>query len=609
MLAKEGRLIVYAILFSIGDHNLWQTNSRKATDYQTSECSSDLFSVFSQAMNSYKKNSMYQHHPFWQMTWYFWVLVGIVILYASIFQFLMVHVEGVQHSWITAFYWVLMVMSTLGFGDVAFQSDIGRLFTMMVLTTGVIQVMILLPVVFIRFSPWIERITRLRVPSHIPKDIENHVIITCYEPLITPGLLSHLQSKGIPAYVLQPDKEIAAQQYVDGLPVIVGDSDTFETYERLRISKARLVFANDLDTRNTNTILTIREFESDVQIVALAHKEQSVDVLELSGANHVLPLKTWLGEQLANRVMVFYFRWSKVGVFGALQIAEMAVEGSFLENKRISETGLRERTGLSIAGIWERSQLVFPASDLRLKPDQVLVLVGDDDQLRSLEQVATNSGYAIPPVLVIGGGRVGIAAAKRLKQKNIKVHLLERDPDLEGRLSNVCDRVYIGEADEYDVLLKAGIMEAPAVIITTNEDAENIYLTSYCRHLNKAVRIVTRITHERNIEATHRAGSDLVLRYTSLGVEAVLAVMENRPMMILGEHVRFYHIPTPEMLYLTKLSDSQIGSATGMIVLAVESDNKLRINPPGEYVLPKGSTLHVLGSADQLSRFRSTYQN
>lgn len=558
-------------------------------------------------MSSYKKSTTYPHHPFWQMTWYGWVLLGIVILYAGIFQYLMVHVEGVHHSWVTAFYWVLMVMSTLGFGDVAFQSDVGRVFTMIVLTTGVIQVMILLPVVFIRFSPWIERITRIRVPTRIPDSIENHVIITCYEPLITPGLIEHLRGDDIPVYVLQPDKEIAAQQYVDGLPVVIGDSDIFETYERLRISKARLVFANDLDTRNTNTILTIREFEPDVQIVAVAHKEQSVDVLQLSGANHVLPLKRWLGEQLANRVTVFHLRWSHVGVFGALQIAEMVVGGSFLENKLISETGLRERTGLSIAGIWEQSQLVLPASDLKLNADQVLVLVGNEEQLKSLEQEAEKSGFSSSPVLVIGGGRVGIAAAKRLKEKNIKVHLVEKDPDLAGRLSGVCDQVYIGEADEYNVLANAGIMQAPAVIITTNEDAENIYLTSYCRHLNKGVRIVTRITQERNIEASHRAGSDLVLRYTSLGVEAVLAVLENRSMMILGEHVRFYHIPTPEMLYETKIKDSQIGSETGMIVLAVENHTELHISPSKEYVLPEGSTLHVLGSADQLRSFRRKY--
>ena len=47
----------------------------------------------------------------------------------------------------------------------------------------------------------------------------------------------------------------------------------------------------------------------------------------------------------------------------------------------------------------------------------------------------------------------------------------------------------------------------------------NIYLAVYCRRLKPDLRIVSRITHERNVEAIHRAGADFVLSYTSLGAE------------------------------------------------------------------------------------------
>ena len=56
------------------------------------------------------------------------------------------------------------------------------------------------------------------------------------------------------------------------------------------------------------------------------------------------------------------------------------------------------------------------------------------------------------------------------------------------------------------------------MVLTTNDDATNIFLAVYCRRLNPDTRIVSRITHERNLEAIHRAGADFVLSYTTLAV-------------------------------------------------------------------------------------------
>ena len=64
---------------------------------------------------------------------YLGFLVGMVCLYAVLFHVIKASVEGEQHSWVTGFYWTLVVMSTLGFGDNTFTSDIGRNNSMVVL--------------------------------------------------------------------------------------------------------------------------------------------------------------------------------------------------------------------------------------------------------------------------------------------------------------------------------------------------------------------------------------------------------------------------------------------------------------------------------------------
>ncbi len=57
---------------------------------------------------------------------YFAFLVALVSVYAFLFHVIKLSVENEPHSWVTGFYWTLVVMTTLGFGDITFTSDIGR---------------------------------------------------------------------------------------------------------------------------------------------------------------------------------------------------------------------------------------------------------------------------------------------------------------------------------------------------------------------------------------------------------------------------------------------------------------------------------------------------
>ena len=113
------------------------------------------------------------------------------------------------------------------------------------------------------------------------------------------------------------------------------------------------------------------------------------------------------------------------------------------------------------------------------------------------------------PVLIIGGGRVGRAAAAALKQRGVAVHVVDKNPARKKVLSKHVDRLIIGDAADRGVLSRAGLTKAAAVALTTNDDAVNVHLTVYCRRLKPSLNIVTRITHHRNIESIYRAGARL----------------------------------------------------------------------------------------------------
>ena len=92
--------------------------------------------------------------------------------------------EGQDFSWVTGFYWTLTVMSTLGFGDITFHTDLGRIFSIAVLVSGVFFLLILLPFTFIQFfyAPWMEAQTAARAPRKLPEGTTGHVIMTNYGP-------------------------------------------------------------------------------------------------------------------------------------------------------------------------------------------------------------------------------------------------------------------------------------------------------------------------------------------------------------------------------------------------------------------------------------------
>ena len=532
------------------------------------------------------------------------LVVAIVIVFAVIFHVIMLEVEGVEHSWVTGFYWVLTVMSTLGFGDITFQSDIGRAFSIVVLVTGIVMLLIVLPFAFIRFfyAPWLEAQIRTRAPRKVDPEVEGHVLLCAYDT-IAPGLIARLEQEEIPYFVLEPDPTTAADLYLERVSVVSGEPDSTETWRRLGAERARLIFANREDTVNANVALTVHEVAPMVPLVAIASNEASVDVLELSGATHVLPLKKWLGEQLASRVDASHAQAHAIGRYRDLLIAELPVHHTPLVGKTIRETKLREIAGVSIIGIWERGRLKPARPDTVLTSASVPVLVGTEAQLEELDFLFAIYGSNPNPVLVIGGGRVGRAATRALQGNDVPVHLVEKNPDLCGRIEGLCERIFTGDAADYELLKEAGIMEAPSVVLTTNDDAMNIYLTSYCRHLNPDIRIVSRITHARNSEAIHRAGADFVLSYDALGVSAVTAILEGRELIVLGEGVDLFSMGLPRSLAGKELAETGIGARTGLNVIAIQQNGDLLTNPPASTRLDGGAELVMLGDAQQRREF------
>ena len=532
------------------------------------------------------------------------LLVVMVALYSALFHVLMAR-EGQDHSWPTSVYWTLVTMSTLGFGDITFESDAGRVFSVVVLLSGTLYLLVVLPYAFIQFLyvPWVEARRRERAPRSLPAAERGHVILTGLGS-IEDELIGRLRRAGRPYVLLAGSLEEALSLHDRGYRVMVGELDDPETYRAAGLERAALVVTTRADTVNTNVAFTVRESSPSVPVIATASSPASVDILELAGCNRVLQLGEMLGRGLARRVLGPDFRSQVIGDFDNLMIAEAFVPPPLLGTP-LKDTDLRSRAGLIVAGVWDRGRFQIAGPDTVLRRSSVLLLAGSAEQL-----AAYDDAYGVPlpvrdPIVIIGGGRVGRATGGALRESGLPYRIVERQAE---RVRDP-ETYVVGDAAELEVLHRAGIKSAPVAVITTHEDDVNVYLTIYCRRLRPDIQIIARANLGRNISTLHRAGADAVLSYASTGATAVWNELSPDNVLQLAEGLEVFRLPTPPSLAGRTLADSHIRARTGCNVVAVLRGGGHDPNPDPRSPLPAEGHLVLIGDEESEDRFLTIFPN
>lgn len=542
----------------------------------------------------------------WNVRIVAWLIVLLVVLvgvFSAIFHELMA-LEGRSFSWTTSIYWTMTVMSTLGFGDITFESDLGRAFSILVLVTGASFILVLLPFVFIQFvfTPWMQARENARAPREVDAALSGHILLTNLDA-VTDALIRRAETAGVPTVLIVPDIAEALRLHDMGYSVMRGAVDDPETYRAARVEHAALVATTRPDTTNANVAFTVRERSDDVRIVATANRAASVDVLELAGCDHVLQLGELLGRAMARRVLGGDRCTHVIGAFGDLQIAETAVSGTELCGGRLADLRLRERCGVNVVGVWQRGLFERADADTELREGTVLILTGTDAQLHAYDAAHGARRPLDPPVMILGGGRVGRAAAAALADRGIDATIVEQRAD---RIRPGA-RYVEGDAADLDVLGEAGLAEASAVLVTTHDDDVNVYLTIYLRKLCPDVQVISRAVLDRNVSTLHRAGADAVLSYASLGATAIWNVLGDDDRLVVAEGLEVFQLPVPPSLVGTTLAEADVTTRTGCTVVALEQAGVLDATPDPDVPLPAAADLVLIGDGAAEQRFLTNH--
>lgn len=530
-------------------------------------------------------------------------VLGVTILYSALFLVLMHH-EGRSYNWASAIYWTISTMSTLGYGDIAFESTAGRLFSILVLVTGVVVILVLLPYLFIRFvvTPWLKQREQSRIARRVPETLRDHIVLIGLDT-VTQTLVARAKRAKLPTVVLVDDPLEALKLQDEGYQVMVGPFDAPATYRLAGVDRALMVVSTQADTTNTNVAFTVRAVSQDVRIAVTADKKASTDVLELAGADYVMQLSHILGIELAARVLGTRGESHILDTIGDTLVAEAAVQGTPLVGRTVDEAQAYIRSGARILAVMKRGRLLRLSATEALQSGMVLVIAGTKEDLNHYDRQFQNPQKREGPVLILGGGRVGRAVAEAFEASGESYTIIEQEVSRVPSHLNVV----AGDAAEIEVLEAAGLQEASAVIITPHDDDLNVYLTLYCRRLRgEDLQIISRASSEYNVATLYRAGADSVLSYAAIGATEMWNALGHTHRVVLAEGSELFTVQLSGRLSASELDDQQIYETTGCHVVGA-------LNAAGELTDIESLTtdetneLILLGSRHAERAFRNKY--
>lgn len=533
------------------------------------------------------------------------VLVLFVAGYMQVYMNLMSkELGGVPIGGVEAIYWVLTTMSTLGYGDITFSGDSGRLFSMLVMFTGVFYLFIVLPFVFMEFlyKPFMEYQTGARVARKFEPVKQKHVILTHYDS-ISHVLMDKLSQFGYPFVLIVSDLKEALRLHDMDFPVMLGSLDDPQTFEDASIDNAAMVVTTDDDIRNVNITFRARDSSPDLSIVSTCHLATSEEILTLAGATHVIRPAQQMGRFLSRRICCTDNSTHLIGSFDEVLIAEATIHGTPLVGKSLKDTMLRENYGVNVVGMWERGHFEPPSPNTMLNNHTVLLLAGTENHFEKYDKDFRDFKTNSAPVIIIGAGRVGRETAHALTEGNIPFRVIESDEKKAGMVANCI----LGDASEKAVLERAGINKAPALIITSHADETNVYLTIYARKLRPDIQIISRAFLHRNIEPLHRAGADFVMSQDHMGANTIFNLLNRAEILMVTEGLDVFSQKTPKSLVGVKVKDCKITEKTGCSIVAIKGSAGTVITPSPDNQFSEEGEIILIGDEAAEKSFESRF--
>jgi voltage-gated potassium channel len=318
-------------------------------------------------------------------------LVMMAVLLAILLGTVVFHLlEG--WSILDSLYVTVQTVTTVGFGDLTPRTTLGRIFAtfFMMLGVGVVLYALTSTVQSIVHSELFARYGHSRKMSKL----RDHFII-CGAGRVGSHLIRSLRAVDGVFVVIESDQGKAEALMNLGIPTLVRDATLEESLIEAGVQHARgIATCLPDDADNVYVVLTARDLNPRIHIVARAAEEQAESKLIRAGANRVVAPTIIGGHRMAmalTKPAVGDFLDSITANHLELGFEQLEVAPvSSLVSRKLSETVIRSELNIVIVSIRrDDGEIIFnPSGETKIEGGDMLIAIGNPESLSRLNTLA-----------------------------------------------------------------------------------------------------------------------------------------------------------------------------------------------------------------------------
>jgi len=223
-------------------------------------------------------------------------------------------------------------------------------------------------------------------------------------------------------------------------------------------------------------------------------------------------------------------------------------------------------------------------------------------------------------IIICGYGRNGKQAAKKLLSYEKPFVIIEKNKEIIEKYQSQTLSFVLGNANEDEVLLKAGVDRASTLISALPNDADNLFIVLSARQINSGITIISRASQETSYKKLKLAGANNVILPDRIGGDHMASLVVAPDLIefidnlsVIGKsNINIEEVQVNKLYNVSDnvktIRDLDLRNKTGCSVIGFKATNgDYVVNPEAETKLVSNSKIIVLGRPEQIKKLNSIY--
>ncbi|MFA6190903.1 MAG: ion transporter [Sulfurimonas sp.] len=324
------------------------------------------------------------------------MFASIVISVSSILMYVMEanNPASKVNTLFDAFYWSVVTVATVGYGDIVPITHEGRAVAMVVIFSGVALIAFTTSIIVSALTEKLSEIRDMKTIEDVRK-LKKFYIICGYEN-VAQEVSKKLKNGITNIIVLDEDEHRIANAKKDGLIALNYDPGDAQSYKIIGIDLNTQVKAvlclRENDVENVYTTLTVRSINKDVNIVSLLMDDSNRKKLNFAGVNEILYPKGLVGmisKELIGRPVAFEVIHALRNDYYGVNVEEILVDDRMSQKLLYVHELNNHKFRIVLLGIFKKDKKRFffnPIDATMLESGDYLLVIGKSVFIKEFEK-------------------------------------------------------------------------------------------------------------------------------------------------------------------------------------------------------------------------------